>query len=157
MFLRVILAFLLLPGMAAGVFPLILFFVDPFKIRGNLFGILIIGVGLLVLCMCVRDFYVSGKGTLAPWSPAVSLVVVGLYRYVRNPMYLGVLTILLGWIVVTGSLLVFGYTLILASGFHIRVKLSEEPWAEKTFGGEWHEYKNNVSRWLPRFKGYDPK
>jgi len=157
MFLRAFLAFLVLPGMAAGVVPLVLFLFDPFKGAGNLFGLVLLGIGLFILLWCVRDFYVSGKGTLAPWDPPRQLVIVGLYRYVRNPMYVGVLFILLGWIIVTASPMVIGFALILSLAFHIRVVTSEEPWAEMIFGSEWLDYKNNVPRWLPRFKGYYPK
>lgn len=77
-----------------------------------------------------------------------------LKAHVRNPMYVGVLFILLGWIIVTASPMIFGFTLILSLAFHIRVVVSEEPWAEMTFGSEWLDYKNNVPRWLPRLKGY---
>ena len=156
MFLRAFLAFLVLPGMAAGVVPLALSLFDPFKGDGNLFGLIMIGIGFSILLWCVLDFYVSGKGTLAPWDPPKKLVIVGLYRHVRNPMYVGVLFILLGWIIVTASPMVFGFTLILSIAFHFRVVTSEEPWAEMTFGYEWLGYKNNVPRWLPRLRGYDP-
>ena len=156
MFLRALLAFLVLPGMAAGVVPLVVSLFDPFKGDGNLFGLVMLGIGLSILLWCVRDFYMSGKGTLAPWDPPKKLVIVGLYRYVRNPMYVGVLFILLGWIIVTASPMVFGFTLILSFAFHIRVITSEEPWAEVTFGNEWLDYKDNVPRWLPRFRGYCP-
>lgn len=156
MFPRAFFAFVALPGMAAGVVPLVLFLCDPFKGDGNLSGVVMLGIGLSILLWCVRDFYVSGKGTLAPWDPPKKLVIVGLYRYVRNPMYVGVLFMLLGWIIVTASPMVFGFTLILSLAFHIRVITSEEPWAEMTFGSEWLDYKNNVPRWLPRLGGYYP-
>jgi len=156
MFLRSFLAFLVLPGMAAGVVPLVLSLFDPFKGDGNLFGLVMLGIGLSILLWCVRDFYMSGKGTLAPWDPPKNLVIVGLYRYLRNPMYVGVLFILLGWTIVTASPMVFGFTLILSLAFHIRVVTSEEPWAEMTFCYEWLDYKDNVPRWLPRLRGYYP-
>ena len=156
MFLRAFLAFLVLPGMAAGVVPLVLALFDPFKGDGYLFGLVMFGIGLSILLWCVRDFCVSGKGTLAPWDPPKNLVIVGLYRYLRNPMYVGVLFILLGWTIVTASPMVFGFTLILSLAFHIRVVTSEEPWAEMTFGSEWLDYKNNVPRWLPRLRAYCP-
>jgi len=156
MFLRAFLAFLVLPGMAAGVAPVVLSLFDPFKGEGSLLGLVMSGIGLSILLLCVRDFFVSGKGTLAPWDPPENLVVVGLYRYVRNPMYVGVLFILSGWIIVTASPLVLGFTLTLSVAFHIRVVTSEEPRAEMTFGSEWLDYKNNVPRWLPRSRGYYP-
>lgn len=156
MFLRAFIAFLLLPGLVAGIVPFVLSLFDPFQGDGNLYGLVILGVGISILLWCVRDFYVSGKGTLAPWDPPKKLVIVGLYRYVRNPMYVGVLFILFGWIIVTASPMIFGFTVILSLAFHIRVVASEEPWAKVTFGYTWLDYKNNVSRWLPRLKGYYP-
>jgi len=63
----------------------------------------VLGGGLVVLLWCVRDFYVSGRGTLAPWNPPKRLVVVGLYRFTRNPMYIGVLMVVGGWAVRAGS------------------------------------------------------
>ena len=60
-------------------------------------GLLVMFLGTVVLGWCIRDFYISGKGTLAPWDPPRKLVVMGLYRYVRNPMYIGVLILVAGW------------------------------------------------------------
>jgi protein-S-isoprenylcysteine O-methyltransferase Ste14 len=156
MVLRALFAFLVLPFMAAGVVPFVLSLLDPFKGDGHPVGLVLSGAGLSILLWCVRDFYVSGKGTLAPWDPPKRLVIVGLYRYVRNPMYVGVLFILSGWVIVTASPMVFGFTLIALSAFHIRVVTSEEPWAKATFGSEWLDYKKNVPRWLPRLTGYCP-
>jgi protein-S-isoprenylcysteine O-methyltransferase Ste14 len=156
MFLRALLAFLMVPVVVTGIMPFILSLYDPYKGQGNLSGLIPLAVGLVILLWCVRDFYVSGKGTLAPWDPPKHLVTVGLYRYVRNPMYVGVLFILLGWTISTASPLIFGFTLFLFIAFYLRVKTHEEPWAEKMFGTEWEKYKNNVPRWLPQTKGYYP-
>lgn len=156
MFLRALLAFLMVPVVVTGIMPFILSLYDPYKGQGNLSGLIPLAVGLVILLWCVRDSYVSGKGTLAPWDPPKHLVTVGLYRYVRNPMYVGVLFILLGWTISTASPLIFGFTLFLFIAFYLRVKTHEEPWAEKMFGTEWEKYKNNVPRWLPQTKGYYP-
>ena len=67
-------------------------------------------MGTFLLIWCVRDFYVSGKGTLAPWSPPRHLVVVGLYRWSRNPMYISVSLILLGWAAAYRSTTLLTYT-----------------------------------------------
>jgi protein-S-isoprenylcysteine O-methyltransferase Ste14 len=69
-------------------------------------GLALLAVGLVLLLWCARDFFVSGRGTLAPWDPPKRLVIVGLYRFVRNPMYIAVLILLAGWSVATGSRLV---------------------------------------------------
>lgn len=111
-------------------------------------GLIVIMLGTAGLLWCVRDFYVSGKGTLAPWAPPQNLVVVGLYRYSRNPMYVSVALILLGWAISFRStgLLVYALAVILA--FHLRVVLGEEPWLARTHGAAWQQYTRNVRRWL---------
>jgi protein-S-isoprenylcysteine O-methyltransferase Ste14 len=101
-----------------------------------------------MLLWCVRDFFVAGKGTLAPWSPPQRLVVVGLYRYSRNPMYVAVTLILLGWALVFGLWALLWYTLFVVIAFHLRVVLGEEPWLARTHGQEWSDYTGRVRRWL---------
>jgi len=157
MFLRALLAFLMVPVVVAGIVPYMLSTYDPYKADGNFLGFIILGFGLSILVWCVRDFYVSGKGTLAPWDPPKKLVTVGLYQYVRNPMYVGVIFILFGWVIITASPIVLGFTLLLSLAFHLRVKIHEEPWAEKNFTSEWLTYKKNVPRWLPQLEGCYPK
>src|SRR6185436_8584710 len=93
LFIRALISFLALPGIVAFLAPaLLLGSIGPRTPRGE--GVIVFVVGVLVLLWCVRDFYVAGKGTLAPWDPPRHLVSVGLYRYSRNPMYVGVLLIL---------------------------------------------------------------
>jgi len=106
-------------------------------------------LGLLVVLWCVRDFYVIGKGTLAPWDAPTRLVIVGLYRYVRNPMYVGVLTWLAGWSLLRGSALLAVYTLIVGAAFHLRVLYYEEPTLQQRFAADWTAYRNSVNRWWP--------
>ena len=150
MFFRALLAFLILPFLVAGLIPLVLASIDPWRGHGFLFfGIPVAGLGFLVLLSCVRDFYVSGKGTLAPWDPPKHLVTVGLYRYSRNPMYIGVLTLIGGWALLTGSPLLASYLLLFAIIFHLRVVHFEEPSVSKKFGLEWTSYCNKTQRWLP--------
>ena len=150
MFLRALFAFLALPGMVAGVIPVLIALAARNGHAGSAAGFGLVGLGLFLLLWCVRDFYVSGKGTLAPWHPPQHLVVVGLYRRVRNPMYVAVLTIVLGWSVVFGSAWLVLYLVALAVGFHLRVVLHEEPWLRRQFTAEWGAYSASVSRWLPR-------
>lgn len=79
---------------------------------------------------------------------AGKLVVVGLYRFSRNPMYVSVTTVLLGWATAFahGGLLV--YLLIVAVAFHLRVVLGEEPWLAQTHGEQWQQYAKTVPRWF---------
>src|SRR5437899_350126 len=97
MFARALLAFLALPGVVAFAVPVAWLVASAHTSLVQPLGLLPLVVGSVALLWCVRDFYVSGKGTLAPWSPPVHLVVVGLYRYTRNPMYVAVTLILVGW------------------------------------------------------------
>ena len=149
MFLRALFAFLALPGVVALLIPAI---VGMHELHaGGQFvpvGLLPLTVGFAMLLWCVRDFYVSGKGTLAPWSPPQRLVTVGLYRYSRNPMYLAVAMMLAGWAVCFWSAILAIYTGSVMVGFHLRVVFGEEPWLARTHGAAWDEYKQKVPRWL---------
>ncbi len=147
MFLKALLAFLLLPFTFGIALPVILGVIDPWTTQGHFGGIFVVGVGLITLGWCIRDFYVAGKGTLAPWAPPERLVIVGLYKYMRNPMYVGVLVLVLGIVLVYGSPLGIAYWIVLGCGFHIRVVRYEEPWLASTFGAEWQAYRAKVPRW----------
>lgn len=155
MFLRAPGAFLFLPGMAAIAVPLLLGAVDPW--RNGVFspGGFLVLAGAVLLLWCVRDFYVIGKGTLAPWDPPKRLVVTGLYRHVRNPMYLSVLLLVVGCALVYRSPLLGLYTLILAIGFHLRVVWYEEPLLATAFGKRWLSYRTAVARWRPRLRPWN--
>ncbi len=150
LYVRAIAAFLMLPGIGVFVVPVVLRIFDPLKVEGFKIGLFPFTIGIFILLWCVRDFYVSGKGTLAPWDPPVRFVVVGLYRYTRNPMYLGVLTIVFGFCLISGSPLIGVYALLLGIGFHLRVVFYEEPALLKLFGPEWTAYKAKVPRWMLR-------
>lgn len=157
MFGRALFAVLALPGMVAGLVPALIFTFDPWRERSFSIGYLFMSSGIFLLLWCVSDFYVSGKGTLAPWSPPRNLVVVGLYRFLRNPMYVSVLLVLVGWCLIAGSAVLVAYTLFVAMMFHLRVTRNEEPWLERQFGSDWAAYSKAVGRWLPRRKPWYPR
>jgi protein-S-isoprenylcysteine O-methyltransferase Ste14 len=148
MFARALLAFLALPGVVAFAVPVAWLVASAHTNLVQPLGLLPLVVGSAALLWCVRDFYVSGKGTLAPWSPPVHLVVVGLYRYTRNPMYVAVTLILVGWAASFGLPGLWVYTIIVAIAFHLRVVLGEEPWLARTHGTQWQEYASRVPRWF---------
>ena len=104
--------------------------------------------GITLLLWCVRDFLVTGKGTLAPWDPPRLLVSSGSYRFSRNPMYVGVSLILLGWSMAFESWNLLVYALIVTTAFHLRVVFGEEPWLARTHGRKWDDYVTKVPRWL---------
>jgi protein-S-isoprenylcysteine O-methyltransferase Ste14 len=152
MFIRALFAFLALPGIVAGIVPLLILRMHPELSRFAGYGIALLVAGAILLLWCVRDFYIAGKGTLAPWDPPKRLVIVGLYRFMRNPMYVAVLTITVGWSVAFGSLVLAVYTVVLAIAFHLRVVYHEEPWLRKQFHGDWERYSKTVPRWIPRLR-----
>jgi len=113
-------------------------------------------LGFAVALRCVWDFGRTGRGTPAPIAPPKRLVVVGFYRYVRNPMYLG---FFVGWIglwVVFGraSLPVIAGAAAVVLGVVLFVHFYEEPTLRKMFGSEYQEYCRNVRGWLPRLRAW---
>ena len=108
------------------------------------------GLGVAIYAWCVWDFASFGGGTPAPIDAPKRLVVRGLYHYTRNPMYLGVLTLLLGWAVLFQMASLALYAAFVGTCFHTFVMLYEEPHLEREFGEEYTAYKARVGRWLPR-------
>lgn len=109
-------------------------------------------VGTLVVLRCFWDFTFKGHGTPAPIDPPRELVVTGFYRYVRNPIYIGVLSIFLGYFLWFGYLALLIYTVLAFIGVHAFIVLYEEPILKKKFGAAYEEYLKRVPRWIPRFK-----
>ena len=148
MLMRALLAVLALPGLVAFVAPLL---IARSEIRAgsfNAFALVLLIPGLTLLVWCVRDFLVTGKGTLAPWDPPRLLVTSGPYRYSRNPMYVGVSLLLLGWSVAFRSSGLLLYACIVMLAFHLRVIVSEEPWLARKHGRTWNGYVAKVPRWF---------
>jgi protein-S-isoprenylcysteine O-methyltransferase Ste14 len=116
----------------------------------GLVGVFFAVFGWLVLLWCARDFAVRGRGTPNPSDPPRQLVVDGLYRFVRNPMYVAIVTSLLGQAVMYRSSGVVWYAAVVAVAFHLRVVLYEEPKLTELFGGAYAEYTRRVPRWVPR-------
>ncbi|MDR6839770.1 methyltransferase family protein [Pseudoxanthomonas sacheonensis] len=146
-FMRAVIAFLAPPGVVAFLVPAAWIRLSRQTLSWP-FGLLMAALGISGLLWCVRDFYVSGKGTLAPWAPRQELVVVGLYRYSRNPMYVSVVLILLGWAISFRSAGLLVYALAVALAFHLRVILGEEPWLARVHGSAWQQYSRRVRRWF---------
>ncbi|MFN8529148.1 MAG: methyltransferase [Anaerolineae bacterium] len=148
MFWRALLAFILLPGMVAFLGPVLLLTSTGHLVVVYAGGLIVLVLGIGLLLLCVRDFYVAGKGTLAPWEPPKHLVVTGVYRYSRNPMYCAVALILAGWTITFASNELLIYTLVVIGVVYMRVVYGEEPRLARSFGGEWDQYKQQVRRWV---------
>lgn len=103
-------------------------------------------LGTVLLLWCVREFYVPGRGTLAPWDPPKHLVTSGPYRFSRNPMYIGVIIILAGWCTLWASRTLVIYAALFTIAVHLRVLFHEEPWAARRFPSEWGAYRDRVPR-----------
>jgi protein-S-isoprenylcysteine O-methyltransferase Ste14 len=118
-------------------------------------GSTLVLIGLMIMIVCISSFIGIGQGTLAPWSPTKRLVVRGLYRYVRNPMILGVWIVLLGEALALKSqnILIWAASFFVINTIYFIVY--EEPDLEDRFGEEYRDYKKHVSRWLPRLKPYE--
>lgn len=113
-------------------------------------GVLPVAAGVAVLFQCIREFAVTGRGTLSPVDPPRKLVVCGLYRYVRNPMYLGVFSILLGeaWLAAAWAMVIYAAVFLMVA--HSFVVLYEEPTLRRMFGESYERYTHMVRRWWPR-------
>jgi protein-S-isoprenylcysteine O-methyltransferase Ste14 len=147
--------FLVAPAMLAGVIPWSMTqweFRPPFLAveATRLAGVALIIAGVPGVLDSFARFALEGLGTPAPIAPPRNLVVSGLYRYVRNPIYVAVVAVILGQglLFADRDLLVYGALLWLF--FHIAVIVFEEPSLRQSFGAEYESYCAHVPRWLPR-------
>jgi len=148
---------LLAPGMVAGVIP---WWIAQWRLHPALLGVpalrivgvLLIAAGTPVVLDSFVRFAVQGLGTPAPVFPTRHMVVTGLYRYVRNPMYVGVFTVICGQGLLLGDVRVFAYAAFVWGLFYLFVLGYEEPKLRRSFGDEYGEYSVNVPGWLPRRK-----
>ncbi|MDQ3004175.1 MAG: isoprenylcysteine carboxylmethyltransferase family protein [Chloroflexota bacterium] len=106
--------------------------------------------GILIIIWCSLDIIRKGRGTPAHFDPPRELVITGLYRYVRNPVYLGALFVQLGYIIWFGSGILISYFLFFVLAYHILIVFIEEPILRNAFGAAYDEYSKSVPRWIPR-------
>jgi protein-S-isoprenylcysteine O-methyltransferase Ste14 len=144
---------LLVPGTAAVYVPLLL---ARNRLAASGIGfwlaIALLIINAAIYARCAWDFAAFGRATPAPIDAPKKLVVRGLYRYSRNPIYVGVVTAVLGWALLFSAVNVLVYALCLALGFHLFVVLYEEPHLTGRFGEEYRAYCQKVGRWLPRVR-----
>ena len=146
---------LLAPGTVAGLVPwwITRWHMNPPLLGFSGFrvvGILMIAAGIPVVLDSFARFALQGLGTPAPILPTRHLVVSGLYQYVRNPMYVGVLGIILGQGLLFGDGRLFAYGVLLWLVVHVFVTGYEEPTLRRSFGSEYEAFRRNVPRWIPR-------
>ncbi|WP_299122429.1 isoprenylcysteine carboxylmethyltransferase family protein [uncultured Winogradskyella sp.] len=154
LYVRNIIFFILQPGLVVGLIPYVLL---RRKIRSilegdlgilNYLGIVVMALGLSIVLYCIYRFIVEGKGTLSPADRTKALVVKGLYNYTRNPMYVGILLILIGEVLFTGSMRLLVYTIAVAIAFHGFVIFVEEPRLTRDFKSDYLHYMDKVRRWF---------
>jgi len=147
--------FVAAPAVVAGLIP---WWITGWEFRPSLFGdalshalgILLIIAGVAGLVDSFVRFPLQGRGTPAPIAPTEKLVVTGLYRYVRNPMYVTVVAVILGQALLFGDWRLLCYGAAVAIAFHVFVVMYEEPTLKRTLGKEYEEFRANVPRWIPR-------
>ena len=116
---------------------------------------LLVAAGLAPLFESIVRFIVVGRGTLVPTTPTQHLVVSGLYRYVRNPMYVSVLTVIVGEALLFSGRAMVQYLATVFLGFHLFVCFYEEPKLTRTYPVEYARYRSHVRRWLPRLSPWN--
>jgi protein-S-isoprenylcysteine O-methyltransferase Ste14 len=121
----------------------------------RILGVILILTGIPILLNSFARFAIQGLGTPAPVFPTRHLVAQGLYRYVRNPMYVALMLVVLGQALLFGSVALLEYGAILWFGFHAFVLAYEEPKLRATFGGEYRTFCANVPRWIPRLRPWE--
>lgn len=152
---------LLAPGIVAGLIPWI---ITGWRVPdwGSWLPVVFVLAGALILpgiaflLIAFARFALAG-GTPAPPAPTQHLVVEGPYRYVRNPMYLAVVAIILGQVWLFASWWLFGWLIVALVAVVLFVRGYEEPTLEKTYGDEYRAYRANVPGWFPRFTPWSPE
>jgi protein-S-isoprenylcysteine O-methyltransferase Ste14 len=147
--------FALAPGVVAGLVP---WWVTGWEVRQlppylapvRVLGVAQIVAGVAVLAHAFVRFVVEGLGTPAPIAPPDRLVVGGLYRYVRNPMYLAVIATILGQAMALGQPMLLAYATAVAASMVGFVRWYEEPILRRRFGAKYEEYQQAVPAWWPR-------
>jgi protein-S-isoprenylcysteine O-methyltransferase Ste14 len=151
MILRSLISVAILPGLVAVVLPWLIVQHVSWPTGIALIGLVPIVLGLGLSAWCVTLFATKGRGTPAPWDAPRRFVALGPYRLVRNPMYLGMGSVILGEAVLFESWPLGLYLIALALVWHAFVVLWEEPSLERTFRDEYRSYRAVVPRWVPRF------
>jgi protein-S-isoprenylcysteine O-methyltransferase Ste14 len=144
------------PGLMAGLVP---WWISRWQLNAPFLGTpifrfaggVLITLGAIGLVDSFVRFATQGLGTPAPVFPTRNLVITGLYRYVRNPMYVGVVTAILGQALILGNVRLLEYAGLVWVLFHLFVLVYEEPTLRGSFGPEYKEFCAEVPRWIPRF------
>jgi len=143
------------PGVVAGLIPWWLTgwrMGAAYPVPVRVTGAVLTGAGAAVLLGAFAQFAVQGRGTPAPPAPTEQLVVRGLYRYVRNPMYLAVLAVITGQAILLGRPVLLGYAAVVAAAFVAFVYGYEQPTLARRYGAQYEAYRQDVPGWWPRLR-----
>ena len=151
--LKSLLFLILVPGLLLGYFPYSIAKTDIELFNPGVLGYFAFPLWLIggaAMLWCFWNFTFNGRGTPAPIDPPKELVAVGLYRFVRNPMYVAGIIVLSGWILWSPSLPLIVATFLFFTAAHLFVIFYEEPTLKKKFGAAYEDYLKRVPRWIPR-------
>lgn len=154
LFIRNLFFTVLQPGLVAGLIPLWITGIRVSEILEQVWnwqhylGTIVFLIGFIIMLWCIISFAIKGRGTLSPADPTQKLVVLGLYRFSRNPMYVGVVGMLIGEAIYFQSINLCVYAFVVFAGFHLFVLLHEEPRLKRDFGEEYERYFKEVRRWI---------
>lgn len=152
--IKSLLFLILVAGLGAGYVPFALLPSGP-QVETGLFAYLAFPLwflGGVTVLWCFSDFAFKGRGTPNPMDPPKALVATGLYRYVRNPIYLGTLAIIAGHWLWFKSIWILAYAIIVLLAFHLFVILYEEPTLKRKFGATYENYCRSTPRWIPKIR-----
>jgi protein-S-isoprenylcysteine O-methyltransferase Ste14 len=148
---------LIAPGMVGGFLPWLLtgWSARDWSLPVRLLGAAMIAAGLALLLPAFVRFAIEGIGTPAPVAPTQRLVVGGAYRYVRNPMYLAVASLIVGQALLLGQAILLLYALAVGVTVTVFVRGYEEPTLASRFGEQYDAYRSEVPRWRPRLRPWE--
>ena len=160
--ISIVFSILILPFTVSVVIPLVILVFTYYRFSWHLdfplillpaiFGFILIIFGIYLLIITIKLFHDIGKGTLAPWDPPKELVVIGPYKYIRNPMIGAVLLVLLGEVIITGSIIFLSWFIIFLIINIIYFIYSEELALVKRFGNNYKKYKKTIPMFIPKLK-----
>ena len=139
------------PAIVAGLVPLLLtrWDADPQPLALKILGGLVLAAGAALVLETTTRFALQGRGTPAPWAPPERFVERGSYRFVRSPMYLGVILLVVGQGLLLGREILFAWAAAAWLIFTAFLAFYEEPQLRRRFGADYDDYRRRVRRWLP--------
>jgi protein-S-isoprenylcysteine O-methyltransferase Ste14 len=139
------------PMIVAGIVPWLLtrWEADEQPLALKILGGIVLAAGAVLVLETTARFAFQGRGTPAPWAPPERFVERGSYRFVRSPMYLGVLLFVVGQALLLGREILFAWAAVAWLIFELSLVTWEEPGLRRRFGASYDDYRRRVRRWIP--------